>query len=49
MYLNDNSDASIVPPYGEKPKCEWCGYIAEDNRDLNNHQLKCDKKPKNEL
>ena len=27
-----------------RPKCEYCGYIALDERELHNHQLNCEKK-----
>ena len=28
-----------------KPMCEYCGYIALDERELHNHQITCVKKP----
>ena len=28
----------------KRPKCEYCGYIALDERELHNHQLTCEKK-----
>ncbi len=27
-----------------KPTCEYCGFIASDERELNKHQLTCEKK-----
>lgn len=27
-----------------RPKCEYCGYISLDERELHNHQINCDKK-----
>ena len=28
----------------KRPKCEYCGYIAKDDRELHNHQINCEKK-----
>jgi len=27
-----------------KPICEFCGYVALDERELHNHQISCEKK-----
>ncbi len=26
------------------PVCEYCGYVAKDERELHNHQITCEKK-----
>jgi len=28
----------------QKPVCEFCGYVALDERELHNHQITCEKK-----
>ena len=28
----------------QKPVCEYCGYVALDERELHNHQITCEKK-----
>ena len=32
----------------QKPVCEYCGYVALDERKLHNHQIACEKKKQRE-
>ena len=32
-----------------RPMCEYCGYVALDERELHNHQLVCEKKKEHSI